>query len=63
MKAGAIIFVVTFMREATKQAASTLYRILSGSPSNEMERAAADALRQFLQRLIARSRLMNPEVP
>ena len=63
MKAGAIIFVVTFVREAAKQAAGSLFRIVSGRPSNAMEVAAADALRQFLQRMINRSRLMNPEVP
>ena len=63
MKAGAIIFVVSLVREAVATTATSLFRIISGHPSNELERVAADALRQFLQKMIDRSRLMNPEVP
>jgi len=58
-----IVFVVSLAKEAAQVVAHSLMRILSGKPENNFEREVADLLRRFLQKLINRSRLMNPGVP
>lgn len=63
MNRGFVVVVITVAQEVIRYIAAMIMRILSGNPSNEFERRMADELRAFLQRLISRSRLMNPAMP
>lgn len=54
------VFIVTFIRETFQVTAASLIRIISGRPANAVERELTNLLRQFLQKAIAHSHLMNP---
>lgn len=63
LNSGLLIIVGTALQEVFRMVGASLYRIFSGQPRYQFERDLTDALRELLQRLVSRSRLMNPALP